>query len=106
VHDHISTQWREHIRSDTVAYRSFSVSRGQWTLHKHSCSNNPLLASSIRRPFDESIILWHLATEFCFFSHVDDGSKENRRCLEISNYMVYLLLTNPESFEQVATSGG
>jgi hypothetical protein len=52
--------------------------------------------SSLWRPFDESVVIWHLATDFCVFNHVDDGSKENRRCREISNYMVYLLLVNPE----------
>ncbi|OEL25706.1 hypothetical protein BAE44_0013275 [Dichanthelium oligosanthes] len=96
VHDHISTQWREHIKYDVSAYRRFSNSRGQWTLEKEGFGSESRLASSLKRPFDESVVLWHLATDFCFFSLVGDGSNENRRCREISNYMVYLLLVSPE----------
>jgi hypothetical protein len=96
IHDHISSQWRDHINGDAVAYRRFSDSRGQCTLDRELCNWNKHLMSSLWRPFDESVVIWHLATDFCVFNHVDDGSKENRRCREISNYMVYLLLVNPE----------
>lgn len=106
---------------DVDTYRRFSDSRGEWTLHnegalrkgdelqqeralrrevelrkKEGFFTNTGLVSSLRRPFDESVIVWHLATDLCFFHHADNGSEDNRRCREISNYMAYLLFVNPE----------
>lgn len=102
VHSHICTQWMEHVKGDADAYRAFSDSRGHWTLDKEwplggekRSFDNVASSSLRRRPFDESVVVWHLATDFCFYSRVDDGSTANRRCREISNYMVYLLLVNP-----------
>ncbi|KAF8694601.1 hypothetical protein HU200_038130 [Digitaria exilis] len=50
---------------------------------------------SLRRPFDESIIIWHLATEFCYFDHVDTGGDAPQHSRVISNYMAYLLFVRP-----------
>lgn len=61
----------------------------------------------MQRPFDESVILWHLATEFCFFyDPVRAGGVDDRAqlCREISNYMVYLQFMNPEMLMPGATT--
>ncbi|GJN04575.1 hypothetical protein PR202_ga22137 [Eleusine coracana subsp. coracana] len=57
-----------------------------------------VLELSVQRPFNESVLLWHLATDFCFH-HGAGTSPTNeiaRRSREISNYMAYLLFVNPE----------
>ncbi|CAM0952955.1 unnamed protein product [Alopecurus aequalis] len=48
--------------------------------------------------FDESVLLWHIATDLCFYQQGDPSvSHENSMdCREISNYMMYLLVANPE----------
>jgi len=53
---------------------------------------------SIEKPFDKSIILWHVATEFFFFycKGTSPDSECPRMCREISNYMMHLLFVNPE----------
>jgi hypothetical protein len=54
---------------------------------------------SVSRPFDESVLVWHLATDFCFHLLQEDPSPSSaaaRRCREVSNYMAYLLFVKPE----------
>jgi hypothetical protein len=99
VHGYIAKGWTEHHIKDMATYRAFNDNRGQWTLKQEGCSRS--LDWGLRRPFDESVLLWHLATDFCFL-HMDPSPAHTaayeaaRRSNEISNYMVYLLFVNPE----------
>ncbi|KAF6987511.1 hypothetical protein CFC21_005147 [Triticum aestivum] len=97
VHAHVKQGWRRCIK-DTATYRAFNDKRGQGTLLREKCTE---LEWSLRRPFDESVLLWHLATDLCFYQRDVAGQGEDtspqRRCSrEISNYMVYLMFVNPE----------
>ncbi|EMS47512.1 hypothetical protein TRIUR3_06764 [Triticum urartu] len=112
--------WEHHIR-DVSTYRKFSDNRGQFTLGCEGCYEE--LGWSLEGAFDESVLLWHLATDFCYYdtgvSHSHhgllctqdscphayacpawcEGSGHHKRaiqCREISNYMMYLLFVNPE----------
>jgi hypothetical protein len=116
---HAKCRWKEHIL-DAPSYRRFNDHRGQWTF-RHVQHGQDLLA--IKRPFDESVLLWHIATDLCFYfaghaspdhgcataqcegSSIDECAtwrKTSPRhatavgCREMSNYMVYLLFVNPE----------
>uniref|UniRef100_A0ACD5Y9L5 Uncharacterized protein n=1 Tax=Avena sativa TaxID=4498 RepID=A0ACD5Y9L5_AVESA len=93
---HVETGWKEYIR-DPYSYRMFNDTRGEWTLARNRCLQQ--LGWSTRMPLDESVILWHLATDFCIH-HRDHTSPDDiasaRRCTEMSNYMVHLLSDNPE----------
>jgi hypothetical protein len=99
VHGYIAKGWTEHHIKDMATYRAFNDNRGQWTLKQEGCSRS--LDWGLRRPFDESVLLWHLATDFCFL-HMDPSPAHTaayeaaRLSKEISNYMVYLLFVNPE----------
>ncbi|CAD6256651.1 unnamed protein product [Miscanthus lutarioriparius] len=107
VFDHVVNHgWKNRIK-DAATFHEFNNNRGQQTLQREGC-NAGMPLESLQRPFDESVILWHLATDFCFFHHgMDaagksasgghgDGDARRRRSREISNYMAYLLFTNPE----------
>ncbi|XP_066341527.1 uncharacterized protein [Miscanthus floridulus] len=83
--------WKNSIK-DAATFHEFNNNRGQQTLQREGC-NDGMPLESLQRPFDESVILWHLATDFCFFHHRMDAAGNSR---EISNYMAYLLFTNPE----------
>ncbi|XP_062197933.1 uncharacterized protein LOC133900725 [Phragmites australis] len=110
VHDHVAGGWKDknyYVHdadtqpqiARTITYRWFNDCRGQWTVKKElSGDNNKTLnlKQSLRRPFDESVLLWHLATDFCYFDHVDTGSEATRRSRVMSNYMAYLLFVKPE----------
>ncbi|CAD6256655.1 unnamed protein product [Miscanthus lutarioriparius] len=112
VFDHVVVHgWTESIK-DAATFHEFNNNRGQLTLQRKGCTGGMPL-QSLRRPFDESVVLWHLATDFCFFRPMDDAAAgksatpsshghdegdaaRRRSSREISNYMAYLLFTNPE----------
>ncbi|KAK3118940.1 hypothetical protein QOZ80_9BG0711010 [Eleusine coracana subsp. coracana] len=96
IHDHITEGWIREIGC-TASYRKFNDSRGQCTLMRQDCST-AVLELSVQRPFDESVLLWHLATDFCFHHGAGTSPTDEiaRRSREISNYMAYLLFVNPE----------
>ncbi|CAN6372500.1 unnamed protein product [Urochloa humidicola] len=77
--------------------RAFNDNRGHWILKKAGCDGDEILQDSLRRPFDESVLLWHLATDFCFYDRSTPPTDAvARRCRVMSNYMAYLLFINPE----------
>uniref|UniRef100_A0A0E0F3L7 DUF4220 domain-containing protein n=1 Tax=Oryza meridionalis TaxID=40149 RepID=A0A0E0F3L7_9ORYZ len=90
VSAHAKDGWMKCIM-DVQSYWKFSDTRGHWTLERNECEDI-VIRSSIEKPFDESIILWHLATDFCF--HHKDASPESdectKLCRQISNYMMHL----------------
>jgi len=94
VRGHVKDGWLDYIL-DAESYRAFSDSRGHWTLKGKGCVQ--LISESIEKPFDESILLWHVATDFCFHSK---GASPDQECAsrgrEISNYMMHLLFANPD----------
>ncbi|CAL4980045.1 unnamed protein product [Urochloa decumbens] len=123
VRAHALKGWLEYIH-DAATYRSFNDMRGEWAVGKRS-SKHPLdpatrnhclvLLNSFKAPFDESVLLWHIATEICFHhtSHrcgalvslIPDGnadaaaqssSKRMMNAHVISCYMMSLLSVRPE----------
>ncbi|KAJ1254609.1 hypothetical protein BS78_K025500 [Paspalum vaginatum] len=99
VYDHVIQGWKGIENLDT--YFKFNDSRGQWTLRNKGANSNVLEWSLQQRAFDESVLLWHLATDFCFHQMKAEkpsfhGDEVVHRSRHISNYMAYLLFTNPE----------
>ncbi|CAD6246651.1 unnamed protein product [Miscanthus lutarioriparius] len=94
VHEHVKAGWMSHI-ADIESYWRFSDSRGQWALERNG--REEILLESIEKPFDESIILWHVATDLCFHKKGTSGNSQCARiCRQISNYLMHLLFANPE----------
>jgi hypothetical protein len=99
VHAHVARAWMEDHIADADSFRAFNDYRGQWTLNNSSSLPSTVVLMSVSRPFDESVLVWHLATDFCFHFLHGDPSRVNataRRCIEVSNYMAYLLFVKPE----------
>ncbi|KAF7012174.1 hypothetical protein CFC21_026432 [Triticum aestivum] len=95
---HIESGWNGYIQ-DTETYRWFTDTRGERTLASKGCPGE--LGRSIKRPFDETIVLWHLATDLCFHHKATspgpgDDRECPRQCKEMSNYMMHLLFANPK----------
>ncbi|KAG2558312.1 hypothetical protein PVAP13_8NG109100 [Panicum virgatum] len=107
VHDHVAGGWKGYItaaaersntpRSPVEDYRRFNDGRGQRTVERAGCGGGRRggVERSLRLPFDESVVVWHLATELCYFDHVDAGGEATRNSRVVSNYMAYLLLVRP-----------
>ncbi|CAL4980601.1 unnamed protein product [Urochloa decumbens] len=81
--------------------KEFNSNRGHWILKDEGFDGSKILWESLRRSFDESVLIWHLATEFCYFAcgstvRTFMASYQSTKSKEISNYMAYLLFTNPE----------
>ncbi|KAM0832282.1 hypothetical protein ACQ4PT_064976 [Festuca glaucescens] len=89
---HVQDGWKDYIR-DAESYREFNDIRGQWTLEREGCHGR--LNWSLEKPFDESILLWHIATDLCFH-HMDASPVYDQPSREMSNYMMHLLVANPE----------
>ncbi|KAA8526245.1 hypothetical protein F0562_008552 [Nyssa sinensis] len=80
-------------------------SRGVVALRKHYCEDD--LQWSIEKDFDESIIIWHIATNICY--HVldrDDGDDKNTKETSklVSQYMMHLLVNNPHMLHVTAAN--
>ncbi|KAM3223267.1 hypothetical protein ACQJBY_056923 [Aegilops geniculata] len=116
VFKYLKGGWEHHIR-DVSSYKKFNDNRGQFTLRHQGCYQQ--LEWSLEGAFDESVLLWHLATDFCYYhkgaSHSQQALQCTQdwcphanwcrksvhhegavRCREMSNYMMYLLFVNPE----------
>uniref|UniRef100_M8D012 DUF4220 domain-containing protein n=1 Tax=Aegilops tauschii TaxID=37682 RepID=M8D012_AEGTA len=119
VLEYVKKGWEDEI-NDVDSYWKFNDNRGQWTL-QGKCEQD--LIWSLREPFDKTVILWHIATDFCFYTSVDhqcapiqcnEGIAPGQghgcaawcgispyheravRCREMSSYMMHLLFINPE----------
>ncbi|KAM7472890.1 hypothetical protein LguiA_011073 [Lonicera macranthoides] len=52
-----------------------------------------------RRSFDISIVIWHLATSYCYYAidaHQESSSRKGAKLM--SDYMMYLLVSRPQMF--------
>lgn len=91
VRCHVRDGLNEYIK-DAESYTSFGDLRGQWTLQRHKCDASLL---SLDRPFDEAVLVWHLATDL-YRSLSPDYSTDATLATQISNYMMHLLFANAE----------
>ncbi|KAK7820746.1 uncharacterized protein LOC112009408 [Quercus suber] len=71
--------------------------RGQWALQRYGCLDHDF-KWSIKRDFDKSITIWHIATDICYRSdnaQYDTTNTQIEMCKLLSNYMMYLLAIRP-----------
>ncbi|KAJ1261828.1 hypothetical protein BS78_09G060200 [Paspalum vaginatum] len=72
VLQYLKAGWMTKIQ-DVASYRRFNNNRG----HSAIEGNEHLLGWSIKGPFDESVLLWHIATDLCFSS---SNETSDHRC--------------------------
>ncbi|XP_066338518.1 uncharacterized protein [Miscanthus floridulus] len=82
---------------DPKSYRKLGEHRGQWALQRKGLYQQ--LGWSVDCEFDESILLWHIATDLCFYASQDGigsgGDALPALSREISSYMLFLLVMRP-----------
>ncbi|GMY35553.1 hypothetical protein FCV25MIE_30795 [Fagus crenata] len=79
--------------------------RGEWALKRYGCLDYDF-KWSVKRDFDKSIIIWHIATYICYHSDVHCSIANSRIEMSklLSNYMMYLLVMRPHML-CITTSG-
>lgn len=99
---------------DSAGYKRFNTFRGEWILQLKGYRTT--LGWSIDEvEFDESILLWHIATDLCYYTDTERGDADSNQrpdnddqlqereisadyreiSRELSNYMLYLLQQRP-----------
>ncbi|KAM7528241.1 hypothetical protein LguiB_031651 [Lonicera macranthoides] len=84
--------------SDFEVYKQLCAARGDRVLQEHNCLDK--LRWSVEVEFDHSILLWHIATNLCYFSdpHDDPAADWQQKCEAsklLSDYMLYILVERP-----------
>ncbi|KAL5786578.1 hypothetical protein ACOSQ2_008970 [Xanthoceras sorbifolium] len=90
------------------AAKKISSARGDWILRDKSYRDK-LMPYVTEVAYDESLLLWHIATELLYYSADDKVTSENYNDREfskvISDYMLYLLVMQPSMMSAVAGIG-
>jgi hypothetical protein len=84
---------------DLGSYRAFTAAN--WALNKDLQERcGPMIRRSLRESFDESVLLWHLATDLCFRRSppppAGDAGKREECTRAVSDYMAHLLNSKQE----------
>ncbi|KAF7843595.1 Disease resistance protein [Senna tora] len=79
--------------SDLIDCKKICSHKGDWVLQKEGCWEK--LGWSIATEFDQSILLWHIATNLCYYSDLNNTDTaevlHSETSMQLSNYMLYLL---------------
>lgn len=71
--------------------------RGEWSLGRYGCLHD--FKWSVKRDFDKSITIWHIATDICYYAdahHECNASNPKiKMAKSLSDYMMYLLALRP-----------
>lgn len=80
---------------DSKGYKRFSTCRGERALQKKGYGE--ALGWSVEVEFDESILLWHIATDLCYYCNDSKNTPSDQKNISkaISDYMLYLLVVRP-----------
>ncbi|KFK31555.1 hypothetical protein AALP_AA6G127100 [Arabis alpina] len=90
--------------------KKVSSARGEWALRDTKLVEiEPLMSYVENVDYDQSLLLWHIATELCFQEEEENLSGESCDDREfskiISDYMMYLLIMQPKLMSEVAGIG-
>ncbi|CAH2046295.1 unnamed protein product [Thlaspi arvense] len=110
-------QHKHRFAEDQESAKGISSARGDWTLVETSSKNRKggsesdhakLLRYVTDKDYDQSILMWHIATELLYQSQTDakitDKQKHTNRefCKTLSDYMMYLLIMQPTLMSAVS----
>ncbi|KAL5700154.1 hypothetical protein ACHQM5_025637 [Ranunculus cassubicifolius] len=98
------------IAKDPDTGKELCSARGNWILGR--TIYHRLLGWSVHVEYDESILMWHIATELVFQTaekpkeeKEEEEERERKFCKLLSDYMLYLLVMQPTLMSAVAGIG-
>ncbi|KAK9068903.1 hypothetical protein SSX86_013019 [Deinandra increscens subsp. villosa] len=103
-------KWRSELADDTEITKEINSGRGNWVVHaEHGWDSLYEIVGDVE--YDQSLILWHVATEICYNNEGDPRRNDNktdksRRISKLlSDYMLYLLIIMQPNMMPAASSG-
>ncbi|KAF7148092.1 hypothetical protein RHSIM_Rhsim03G0024100 [Rhododendron simsii] len=90
---------------DLETAKEIFSARGDWILRYESRANLLCWINDVE--FDESLILWHIATELCYYDTEDVQDKNDNRVFSkhLSDYLLYLLIVQSTMLSNIAGIG-
>ncbi|KAL1225972.1 hypothetical protein V5N11_025600 [Cardamine amara subsp. amara] len=101
---------KHRFAEDPESAKGISSARGNWTLVETSSKKTDegsdhaeLLQYVTEKDYDQSILLWHIATELVYQSQPEEEKDSNKELSKIlSDYMMYLLMMQPTLMSAVS----
>lgn len=111
LREHIFLELKEksNIADDLDTAKEISSARGDWILRKEGFGK--LLPYIAQVDYDESLLLWHIATELCYNDKLEENKVKNPPnkyrdfSKLLSDYMIYLLVMQPTLMSAVTGIG-
>ncbi|CAL9015316.1 unnamed protein product [Prunus brigantina] len=100
-------QSKSMLADDPETAKRICSARGDWVLQDsdwNGTEHSTLLRYIVEVDYDQSILLWHIATEFCYNMERSDGDG-CKISKALSDYMLYLLVMQPTLTSSVAGIG-
>ncbi|KAK9267890.1 hypothetical protein L1049_010327 [Liquidambar formosana] len=100
---------KSEVADDSETAKEICSARGDWVLRHNNPPQSELLRWIEDVAYDESLLLWHIATELCY-NTVEAGnnggdSAYRNFCKVLSDYMLYLLVMQPTMMSAVSGIG-
>ncbi|XP_058006565.1 uncharacterized protein LOC131181971 [Hevea brasiliensis] len=100
-------QKRSRLIDDAETVRKICSARGDWVLQNNGLDkqrSDELISYVLAVPYDESIPMWHIATELLINDKKERENKSNEREFSkiLSDYMLYLLIMQSTMMATVA----
>ncbi|KAI3697619.1 hypothetical protein L6452_30714 [Arctium lappa] len=102
---------KSELADDLETAKEISAARGDWVLRVEDGWSS-LLRYVIDVDYDQSLLLWHIATELCYNNELhsntpiaDTNLKHRENAKLLSDYMFYLLIMQPSMMSAVAGIG-
>ncbi|KVI01033.1 protein of unknown function DUF4220, partial [Cynara cardunculus var. scolymus] len=95
------------LGDDLETAKEISLARGDWVLRVETGWGS-LLQYTLDADYDQSLLLWHIATELCYNNELNNGieSTDQREIAKLlSDYMLYLLIMQPSMMSAIAGIG-